>query len=75
MHEAQQIHQLKDKKSQKRKEAKNLNGQIEEAINYVMNKIKQNLNDVNIDNIFAYNIVLNMINNEDHKPKSVKECR
>ena len=29
-----------------------------------------------VDNIFSYNVVLNIIfENEDYKPKSVEECR
>ena len=32
-------------------------------------------NEVNIDNIFTYNVTLNLINNKDYEPKSVEECR
>jgi len=33
-------------------------------------------NKVNIDNIFAYNIVLNVINDiEDQEPKIINDCR
>ena len=45
------------------------------STNYAKNGIKLNQNEVNIDNIFAYNIVLNVINNEDHEPKFVEECK
>ena len=35
-----------------------------------------NRTDVVVDNIFAYNVAHNIINeNEDSEPKSVEECR
>ena len=45
------------------------------SINYDINDTKWNQNEVNVDNIFAYNIAFNVINNEDHEPKFVEECR
>ena len=46
------------------------------SINYVTNGIQWNRLEINVDDIFAYNIALNVINdNEDQEPKSIKECR
>nr|KYP43092.1 Retrovirus-related Pol polyprotein from transposon TNT 1-94 [Cajanus cajan] len=46
------------------------------SINYVMNGIRWNRNNVNIDDVFAYNIALNEINDiEDQEPKSINDCR
>ena len=46
------------------------------SINYVINGEKWNRNKVNVDDIFAHNTALDVMNdNEDHDPKSVKECK
>ncbi|KAK4380786.1 hypothetical protein Sango_3031000 [Sesamum angolense] len=46
------------------------------SINYVLNGICWNRNKVIVDDIFAYNVALNVIHdNEDHEPKSIQECR
>jgi len=46
------------------------------SINYVTNGIQWNRHEVNVDDIFAYNIALNVINdNEDRDPRSIKDCR
>ncbi|KAG7557098.1 Reverse transcriptase RNA-dependent DNA polymerase [Arabidopsis suecica] len=42
------------------------------SINYIMSKIKWNRKDVDIDEIFAYKVALEM--NEDHEPTSILEC-
>ena len=44
--------------------------------NYVMNEIRLNRKEVNVDNIFAHNIALYVIrNNEDHELKSIEDYR
>lgn len=44
-------------------------------INYVRNGIRWNQNEVNIDDVFAYNIVLNIINDiEDQEPNFISDC-
>ena len=44
--------------------------------NYVMNEIRLNRKEVNVDNIFAHNIALYVIrNNEDHESKSIENYR
>ncbi|KAL0415672.1 UNVERIFIED_CONTAM: Copia protein [Sesamum latifolium] len=46
------------------------------SVNYVLNGICWNQNEVIVDDIFAYNVALNVIHdNEDHEPKSIHECR
>ena len=46
------------------------------SINYVMTGKRWNRTHVIIDNIFAYNVALDIISeNEDLEPKSVEECR
>ncbi len=41
-----------------------------------MDKIRWNRDEVNVDNIFAYNIALYVIDdNEDHKFKSLKDYK
>jgi len=36
------------------------------SINYIMNEIRWNRDEIDINNIFVYNIALNIINIEDH---------
>ena len=44
--------------------------------NYVMNEIRFNRKEVNVDNIFAHNIALYVIrNNEDYELKSIENYR
>ncbi|KAK4397885.1 hypothetical protein Sango_1264000 [Sesamum angolense] len=44
------------------------------STNYVLNRICWNRNEVIVDDIFAYNVALNVIHdNEDHEPKSIQE--
>jgi len=46
------------------------------SINYVMDGIWGNQNKVNVDNAFAYKIVLNVVNDiEDQEPKFISDCR
>jgi len=46
------------------------------SINYVTNGRQWNRREINVDDIFAYNIALNMINdNEDHEPMTIKDCK
>ena len=46
------------------------------SINYVTTGQRWNRNKIDIDDIFAYNVALNIVNdNEDLEPKSVEECR
>ena len=46
------------------------------SINYVITGQRWNRNKIDIDDIFAYNVALNIVNdNEDLEPKSVEECR
>ena len=46
------------------------------SINYVMTGKRWNRTHVIIDNIFAYNVALDIISeNEDPEPKFVEECR
>jgi len=42
--------------------------------NYVMNRIWWNWNKLNIDNIFAYNIALNIINDIEDQEKFISVC-
>ncbi|KAK2389045.1 putative mitochondrial protein [Trifolium repens] len=45
-------------------------------MNYVTSGIEWNRNNVNVDDVFAYKIALNIIiDNEDHEPRSIKDCR
>ena len=45
------------------------------SINYIMSRQVWNRNKIDVDDIFAYNIALNVIENEeDQEPKSVNEC-
>lgn len=45
-------------------------------INYVQNGIQCNRNEVDIYDVFGYNIALNEINGkEDQEPTSIKICR
>ncbi|KAI3735382.1 hypothetical protein L6452_14878 [Arctium lappa] len=45
------------------------------SINYIMSRKVWNRNKTDVDDIFAYNIALNVIENEeDQEPKSVNEC-
>ncbi|PNY11548.1 hypothetical protein L195_g008157 [Trifolium pratense] len=46
------------------------------SINRVINGIQWNRQKVNVDDAFAYHIALNVIDDfENHKPKSIKDCR
>ena len=45
------------------------------SINYIMNGIRWNRDEIDINDIFANNIALNIINSEDHDPKSIKKYR
>ena len=46
------------------------------SINYTMSGIRWDRSKVNIDNVFAYNVAIDVMNdNEDHEPKSIKECK
>ena len=46
------------------------------SINYVATGQRWNRNKIDVDDIFAYNVALNIVNdNEDLEPKSVEECR
>ena len=46
------------------------------SINYVMTSKRWNQTNVVVDSIFAYNVALDIVSeNEDYKPKSVEECR
>ena len=46
------------------------------SINYVTTGQRWNQNKIDIDDIFAYNVALNIVNdNEDLEPKSIEECR
>ena len=46
------------------------------SINYVMNGIRWNRNEINVDDIFALNAALDVINDdEDHDPNSINACR
>ena len=46
------------------------------SINYVKTGQRWNWNKIDVDDIFAYNVALNIVNdNEDLEPKSVEECR
>ncbi|GJW57401.1 retrovirus-related pol polyprotein from transposon TNT 1-94 [Tanacetum coccineum] len=45
-------------------------------INYVMSRKIWNRNEINVDDTFAYNVELKVMeNDEDHEPKSVPECK
>ena len=46
------------------------------SINYVMTEKRWNRTNVVVDNIFAYNVVLDIISkNKDYEPKLVEECQ
>ena len=46
------------------------------SINYVTTSQRWNRNKIDVDDIFAYNVALNIVNdNEDLEPKSIEECR
>ena len=45
----------------------------ETSINYIMNGIRWNRHEIDINDIFPNNIALNIINSEDHDPKSIKK--
>ena len=46
------------------------------SISYVIIRKKWNQTNLVVDNIFAYNVALDIISkNEDSEPKSVEECR
>ncbi|GKE92182.1 putative copia-like polyprotein, partial [Tanacetum coccineum] len=46
------------------------------SINYVMSRKIWNLNEIDVDDTFAYNVALEVMeNDEDHEPKSVPECK
>lgn len=46
------------------------------SINYVITGIRWNRNEIDVDDSFAYNVALDMMNeNEDIEPKSIEECR
>ena len=46
------------------------------SINYVMNHIIWNQNEVNIDKTLTYNIMMNVMNdNEDQKAMIIEDCR
>ncbi|KAK4708501.1 hypothetical protein R3W88_029426 [Solanum pinnatisectum] len=46
------------------------------SISYVSTGKRWNQNDVVVDNIFGYNVVTEIMQqDEDHKPKSIDECR
>jgi len=52
------------------------NEMIENAINFVTTGKRWNRNEVIINNIFAYNVALDVIaENENHEPQSMTECR
>jgi hypothetical protein len=44
------------------------------SINYVHNDIIWNQNETHVDEIFAYAIAIEMINEEDYVPKTPEEC-
>jgi len=45
------------------------------SVNYVMNNIIWNRNEVSIDEAFAYNIAMNvMSDNKDQEPMTVEDC-
>lgn len=45
-------------------------------ISYFSDEINLDRSKVTVDNVFAYNVVLNLIqDSEDHEPKFVEECR
>ena len=49
---------------------------IETSFNYITSGKSWNRKEIEIDNIFAYNVAIDvMINDEDPEPKSVDECR
>ncbi|KAG8496930.1 hypothetical protein CXB51_008145 [Gossypium anomalum] len=46
------------------------------SIDYVMSGIKWNRNQIDVDDNFACNVALDVINNkEDYEPKSIEECK
>ena len=46
------------------------------SINYIMSGITWNRNQIDVDDVFACNVALDVMdNNEDHEPKSIEECR
>ena len=46
------------------------------SINYIMNGIRWDQNKVNVDDIFAYKIAFDVMNDdEDHEPISIVECQ
>lgn len=46
------------------------------SINYVMSRKIWNRNEIDVDDIFAYNVALEIMeNDEDHEPKSVAEWK
>ncbi|GKC87238.1 copia protein [Tanacetum coccineum] len=46
------------------------------SINYIMSRKVWNRNEIDVDDIFAYNVALEVMeNDEDQEPKSMQECR
>ncbi|CAA7040495.1 unnamed protein product [Microthlaspi erraticum] len=43
------------------------------SINYVMSGIKWNRKEIDVDEIFAYNVAIDIMD-EDHEPTSIAEC-
>jgi hypothetical protein len=57
-------------------QAPEISNNEEISINNVTNGVKWNRNKVNIDNIFAHNTTVDVLNdNDDHEPKAIKECQ
>ncbi|WRX28465.1 Reverse transcriptase [Theobroma cacao] len=53
-----------------------INENEEISINYVMTRKRWNQNEINVDDIFTYNVALNIMKeNEDLEPISIEECR
>ena len=58
------------------KEDKTVEDDNENSINYVMIGKRWNRTNVIVDNIFAYNVALDILSvNEDFEPKSIEECQ
>ncbi|KAJ9544857.1 hypothetical protein OSB04_024564 [Centaurea solstitialis] len=67
----------KEKNPRKKKGANNQHGQIEviETPEKTLDMMKRNREKTNVDDIFAYNVALNVMENEeDQEPKSIDEC-
>ena len=58
------------------KENKTIEDNNEISINYVMTRKRWNRTSIVVDNIFAYNVALDIIfENDESEPKSVEEYR